>query len=77
MKTILVDAINTLIKKNEGINIEIYNLLETYPNKKIILTNANINILINEAPRRPASIETGNSSIGEKKELRFHFRNGN
>lgn len=44
MKKILVDAVNTfLIKRNETFEIfkELYVLLETYPNKKIILTNAN------------------------------------
>jgi len=44
MKTILVDAINTFIIKDENtFNIfkEMYNLLESFPNKKIILTNAN------------------------------------
>lgn len=40
MKTILVDAINTFVIKGEGINKEIHELLETYPNKKIIVTNA-------------------------------------
>jgi len=44
MKTILVDAINTFVIKDENtFNIfkEMYNLLESFPNKKIILTNAN------------------------------------
>ena len=44
MKTILVDAINTFVIKDEDtFNIfkEMYNLLESFPNKKIILTNAN------------------------------------
>lgn len=41
MKTILVDAVNTLIIKDEGIYKPIFDLLETYPNEKIILTNAN------------------------------------
>lgn len=40
MKTILVDAVNTLIIKGHGIFQEMYDLLESYPNKKIILTNA-------------------------------------
>jgi hypothetical protein len=44
MKTILVDAVNTVIIKNdEGDNIqykELFDLLETYPNPKLILTNA-------------------------------------
>ena len=40
MKTILVDAINTFVIKGEGIFEEMYHLLERYPNKKIILTNA-------------------------------------
>lgn len=40
MKTILVDAVNTFVIKDKGIFEEMYNLLEQYPNKKIILTNA-------------------------------------
>jgi HAD superfamily hydrolase (TIGR01509 family) len=40
-KTILVDAVNTLVIKGEGIYQPLYNLLETYPNPKIILTGAN------------------------------------
>jgi len=40
MKTILVDAINTFVIKGEGMFEEMHNLLELYPNKKIILTNA-------------------------------------
>lgn len=40
MKTILVDAINTFVIKGEGIYREMLDLLEEYPNKKIILTNA-------------------------------------
>lgn len=41
MKIILVDAINTFVDKETGINEHMYDLLETYPNDKIILTNAN------------------------------------
>ena len=41
MKTILVDAINTFVIKGNGIFQEMYKLLEEYPNKKKILTNAN------------------------------------
>lgn len=40
MKIILVDAINTFVIKDEGIFREMFDLLEKYPNKKIILTNA-------------------------------------
>lgn len=40
MKTILVDAVNTLVIENEGIFKEMYDLLETFPNRKIILTGA-------------------------------------
>jgi HAD superfamily hydrolase (TIGR01509 family) len=40
MKIILVDAINTFLIKEKGIFLEMYNLLEKYDNKKIILTNA-------------------------------------
>lgn len=41
MKTILVDAVNTFIIEGKGIFQEMHKLLEEYPNKKIILTNAN------------------------------------
>ena len=41
MKTILVDAINAFVIKGEGMFQEMYDLLEKYPNKKVILTSAN------------------------------------
>lgn len=41
MKTILVDAIGALVIKGEGIDRPLFELLETYPEQKIILTNAN------------------------------------
>ena len=41
MKTILVDAVNTLIIEGQGVFTEMHELLETFPNQKIILTNAN------------------------------------
>ena len=41
MKTILVDAINAFVLKGEGIFTQMHELLEQYPNKKIILTGAN------------------------------------
>jgi len=41
MKTILVDAINAFVLKDEGIFNEMYKMLELYPNRKIILTGAN------------------------------------
>src|SRR3989344_879433 len=40
MKTILVDAVYTFVSENGIIFQEMFDLLETYPNKKIILTNA-------------------------------------
>jgi FMN phosphatase YigB (HAD superfamily) len=44
-KTILVDAVDTSIIETESGQFikfqELFDLLETYPNKKIILTNAN------------------------------------
>lgn len=43
MKTILVDAVHAFITKDEGafkIMEDMYEMLEKYPNKKIILTNA-------------------------------------
>jgi FMN phosphatase YigB (HAD superfamily) len=39
MKTILIDAVNTFVVNGE-IFREMYELLEKYPNNKIILTNA-------------------------------------
>jgi hypothetical protein len=39
MKTILVDAWNSFINEN-GIDQELYSLLERYPNPKLIVTNA-------------------------------------
>lgn len=41
MKIILVDAVDTFVIEGEGIFKEMHRLLEKYPNKKIILTNAN------------------------------------
>ena len=41
MKTILVDAVDTFVIEEEGISRPIFDLLEKYPNRKIILTNAN------------------------------------
>ena len=41
MKTILVDAINTFVIKDNGVFQEMHSILEKYPNKKIILTGAN------------------------------------
>ncbi len=40
MKTILIDAWNTLIT-SAGVDSELHELLEGYPNKKILVTNAN------------------------------------
>jgi len=41
MKTILVDAVDALVIEGQGIFKEMYDLLETFPNRKIILTGAN------------------------------------
>ena len=41
MKTILVDAVGTFVIEGEGIYKPLHDLLEKYPNRKIILTNAN------------------------------------
>lgn len=40
MKVILVDAINTFVIKDQGVNMEMQTLLDSYNNKKIVLTNA-------------------------------------
>jgi len=41
MKTILVDAINGLVLEDGSILEPMHELLETYPNNKIVLTGAN------------------------------------
>ena len=41
MKTILVDAVDTLVIKGEGVHNEMQLLLDSYPNRKIIVSNAN------------------------------------
>lgn len=41
MKTILVDAVDCFVIEGEGIYQPLFELLETYPNKKILLTGAN------------------------------------
>lgn len=41
MKTILVDAIDGLILKDGTLFTEMHNLLEGYPNPKLVLTGAN------------------------------------
>ncbi len=41
MKTILVDAAGTFVIEGQGIYQPLYELLESYPNKKIIVSNAN------------------------------------
>jgi HAD superfamily hydrolase (TIGR01509 family) len=41
MKTILVDAVRCFVSEQGEIFKEMYDLLETYPNKKIVLTGAN------------------------------------
>lgn len=41
MKTILVDAVDCFVSVEGQIFKEMYDLLETYPNRKIILTGAN------------------------------------
>lgn len=41
MKTILVDAVDAFVIVGEGIFKEMHDLLETFPNRKIIVTGAN------------------------------------
>lgn len=41
MKTILVDAVDTFVIEGEGVYKPLSDLLEKYPNRKIVLTNAN------------------------------------
>lgn len=40
MKTILVDAAGTFVIEGQGIYQPLYELLESYPNRKIIVSNA-------------------------------------
>ena len=41
MKVILVDAINTLVIPNDGVYEPLLKILDSYPNRKIVLTGAN------------------------------------
>jgi len=41
MKVILVDAVNAFFLKGSGVFKEMHDLLEAFPNRKIVLTNAN------------------------------------
>ncbi len=41
MKTILVDAVGTIVSETGELSQEMYDLLETYPNPKITVTGAN------------------------------------
>lgn len=41
MKVILVDAYHTFVQEEIGVFKEMFDLLESYPNRKIVLTNAN------------------------------------
>jgi len=41
MKTILVDAVDTFVIEGKGVYQPMFELLEKYPNRKIVLTNAN------------------------------------
>jgi HAD superfamily hydrolase (TIGR01509 family) len=40
MRTILVDAVDTFVIEGKGVYQPMFDLLEKYPNRKIILTNA-------------------------------------
>lgn len=46
MKTILVDAAGTFVIEGQGVYQPLYELLESYPNRKIIVSNANDEQLI-------------------------------
>ncbi|MDP1710062.1 MAG: hypothetical protein Q8L28_00375 [bacterium] len=41
MKTILVDAVDTFVIEGKGVYQPMFDLLEKYQNRKIVLTNAN------------------------------------
>ena len=41
MKTILVDAVDTFVIEGMGVYEQMHKLLEAYPNRKIIVSNAN------------------------------------
>lgn len=41
MKTILVDAVDTFVIEGKGVYEPLHELLEKYPNRKIVVTNAN------------------------------------
>ncbi len=70
MKTILVDAVNTLIIEGQGVFAEMHQLLETFPNQKIILTNANdeqiIQFGLDKAPYQVFSLKHNPDKIDPK-----------
>ncbi len=41
MKTILVDAVDCFVIEGQGVFKEMHDLLESFPNRKIVLTGAN------------------------------------
>lgn len=41
MKTILVDTVDTFVIEGDGVLKEMYEMLESFPNRKILLTGAN------------------------------------
>lgn len=58
MKTILADALGALVMKDTGIVPELHTLLESYPNPKIILTNANDAEMAEFLPNMPYEVFT-------------------
>ena len=68
MKIILVDAIHVFVIKGEGIFQEMFDMLEQYPNRKILLTNANNEEICSE--RENDNCQTGRFVARENSTLR-------
>ncbi len=84
MKTILVDAWQTLITA-KGINRELYEMLESFPSPKIVVTNANpeeqeqFGINLQPYPVFTCSHNPDKSEVGYYKNLirQFNFSTAN
>jgi|SRR3989344_3069593 len=46
MKTILVDAVDAFVVEDQGVYQPMFELLEQFPNRKIVLTNADDNQMV-------------------------------
>jgi len=80
MKTILVDLAHTFFIYDKGIFKEMYDLLESYPNRKILVTNASNEKMkekgMNNLPYEVFTLENdpNKSEVKYFKELLEHYK---